>query len=417
MNQGQPNPFLLSSDAYEPTDTTVDPLSSSFEPVGQQPFKTGPPPSNPSVNTNVNSNPLAFAQPPGAPLQPHTQPQYSPSPNSNQQQPQYSQPSEQLRANDNTASYGSQSTTPPTSLWSRCTSCASFLLSPTSNISREYFDIDSIDIQTRIIGSVRYFNVTDAFWEKILLTDDDQNVGTRTGSYESPNDSVGEGVDVDGDVSGGNGAPHKPDAYGPFWITTTLIFLIAVSSNILQYAHHSSSSHADNNFEYDIQVILHAIWIVYGFAFGLPVFIYACIHCLLPPDSSTGGMSQSTQLSLMDVVCLYGYSFVSYLPAVALCGLIPLGFLAWVLLLFPTIVGCVFVLRNLVGAILGRPYQAVGGGGGGGGGEGNGADADLELLYATSAERKARGGPILGCIVASHLVFYLVLKLGFFRVV
>ena len=74
------------------------------------------------------------------------------------------------------------------------------------------------------------------------------------------------------------------------------------------------------------------------------------------------------------------------------------------------------MLRNLVGAILGRPYQAVGGGDGNGGGDG-GADADLELLYATSAERKARGGPILGCIIASHLVFYLVLKLGFFRVV
>lgn len=50
------------------------------------------------------------------------------------------------------------------------------------------------------------------------------------------------------------------------------------------------------------------------------------------------------------------------------------------------------MLRNLVGAILGLPYQTVGNGGGKSGVLG----VDSELLYATTDDRKDWAGPVWG---------------------
>lgn len=72
--------------------------------------------------------------------------------------------------------------------------------------------------------------------------------------------------------------------------------------------------------------------------------------------------------------------------------------IAWCYLLVPTLVSCVFVLRNLVGAILGLPYQTVGNGGGKSGVLG----VDSELLYATTDDRKDWAGPIWGYVLAQQ---------------
>lgn len=52
----------------------------------------------------------------------------------------------------------------------------------------------------------------------------------------------------------------QPDAYGPFWITMTLVFVVGVSSNINKWIYSS-----EEDFESDIDSLLNAMWIIYSF--------------------------------------------------------------------------------------------------------------------------------------------------------
>ena len=62
---------------------------------------------------------------------------------------------------------------------------------------KHYFNMDTIDIQNRIVGSLKYANEPDYFMEQVL----------------GLNRSDGKG----------------PDLYGPVWICMTMVFLVAVS--------------------------------------------------------------------------------------------------------------------------------------------------------------------------------------------
>jgi len=63
----------------------------------------------------------------------------------------------------------------------------------------------------------------------------------------------------------------KPDAYGPFWIATTLIFLIGVVSNFRTFQFHNDTEKA---WVYDFQVIVSASSIVYGMLIFIPLGYY-----------------------------------------------------------------------------------------------------------------------------------------------
>ena len=202
---------------------------------------------------------------------------------------------------------------------------------------RTYFDVDTSDILKRVVGSVKMANIPDGF----------------------RNDLLG--------VAGGEGS-KGPDAYGPFWISATMVFFLAVTSNMHGYLHRDDVS----EFESDINHLVHAMPVIYSYTFLIPVALFLVLRCVAIP------------FNLMELICLYGYSLVPYAPTLLLC-LIPVNFLEWVVLLVATCVSCLFILRNVSTPIL---------------------SSDVGLTKAPA---------LVMFVVACHLIFVLVLKFAFFH--
>jgi len=219
-----------------------------------------------------------------------------------------------------------------TSLWGSCMACL------TLESYKAYFDIDADDIITRIKSVMLNFYKPEHFRNNIL------------------------GVQKTDTLKG-------PDLYGPFWITMTLIFFIAVTSNMHDYIHKSDME----EFEYDINHLLRAASVLCSYSFGLPIILWMTTLCMNMPA-----------LLLVEWVCIYGYSLVPFIPAVILC-LIPNGLLLWILLTLATVISCSFVVRNVA----------------------------VPMLSTDAGQAKA--SPVLMAIMGSHVIFLLFLKFSFYH--
>lgn len=290
-----------------------------------------------------------------------------------------------------------------------------------------YFDVDTLDVFVRVKSTFKYLMVNDGFRINVLYLDDpsgnllayrsnNNNDASSLGddpaaasmSMSMPPNAIPEGSDDDiasydrartaavpsiRGLGGGKG----PDLYGPVWVTLTLVFCAAVTSNMSLYLHHSRKNRmfkssmidegglaAEEEWEYDVNKLLHAMWILYGYSLGLPAMVYCAL----------GMIGNSNNLRLVELICLYGYSLVPYLPVVWIC-ILPYNWVQWTMLMIATIVSGLFVLRNVVGSIMKSGNGGYGTGGG-------------------SMHRNSGGGLIM-CLVGCHLVFLLVVKLTFYH--
>lgn len=211
---------------------------------------------------------------------------------------------------------------------------------------QKYFDVDTIDVKDRILGALTHFNVEAGFRDTIL---------ERNGS--------------------------GPDLYGPFWVATTLVFLVAVSSNLGMYLHSDSAS----DFEYDVTHIGKAMGIIYSFIFLQPTILYFTLSFL------------SISIPFIDLVCLYGYSLVPFLPASLLCA-IPSNALIWLVLVGATFLSLILILRNVVRNIMMGTR-----------------DTDAGENNPSSSLSRRKDGPIFGFIMGIHITFLLFLKFSFYH--
>src|SRR5258708_6695497 len=88
----------------------------------------------------------------------------------------------------------------------------------------------------------------------------------------------------------------NPDIYGLFWIFTTLIFIIAASGEA------SSFLHGDLSQNYYADFVPQAATLIYGLGFGLPAGLAFSMKCF------------GTTISYPLLLCIYGYSFTSFIP-------------------------------------------------------------------------------------------------------
>lgn len=137
-----------------------------------------------------------------------------------------------------------------------------------------------------------------------------------------------------------------------------------------------------DEFDYDINHLLHAASILISFAFLLPTILWVTTQCCM-------GMHA---LRLVEWICLYGYSLVPYMPAVFL-STIPASIIAWITLAMATAASCLMVIRNVSPALLAADTSGTGNGIGG----------------------QAKGPPIVLVILGCHIVFFLVLKYTFYH--
>ncbi|KAL7513047.1 hypothetical protein ACHAXN_012036 [Cyclotella atomus] len=251
---------------------------------------------------------------------------------------------------------------------------------------RPYFDIDTIDIMVRMKSSIKYCMVNDGFRNEVLYSDNALKLAQQANTSETQQENTDGGEaaiapPTDMENSSGKG----PDLYGPIWITMTLVFFVAVTSNISIYIHHSFKSSnkleeggvaAENEWDYDINQLLHATWILYMFSVGLPAVFYVVFR-----------VAGVNGLGLVDLICFYGYSLVPYLPVAWIC-IVPIHAVQWTSLGIATVLSGMLVVRNVMGPI-------------------------LESAAGPSGQGKS-GGLIMS-VMGCHLIFYLVMKLAFYH--
>jgi hypothetical protein len=227
---------------------------------------------------------------------------------------------------------------PPQQLswWQSCRACC------TMQTYAQYFDVDTVDIKTRLMGALLHFYQPDYFRTNVI--------------------GIERNTTTEGGLKG-------PDLYGPFWITMTVVFSLAVTSNIAAYLH---SDNIDE-FEFDISHLMRALTILSTWSFAIPTLFWLTTRCM--------GMNA---LYLVDWVCLYGYSMLPLLPATVLC-LIPSEIVMWVVLAVATAVSGILVLRNVAGPLL------------------------------ASDVSQSKSGPLLLAILGMHVILLLTLKLAFYK--
>ena len=120
---------------------------------------------------------------------------------------------------------------------------------------------------------------------------------------------------------------YHPDMYGPFWIATTLIFLVAATGNLSL-----AMSSAEANHSY--AMITKAVVVIYMVTFGVPAGLWGAMLLF-------GSDCRYVQLA-----CLYGYSLVVYLPVTLIC-LVPSDGLRWLIVIAGVSSSTIFLVSNL----------------------------------------------------------------------
>ncbi|NWX49275.1 YIPF1 protein, partial [Steatornis caripensis] len=112
---------------------------------------------------------------------------------------------------------------------------------------------------------------------------------------------------------------NNPDLYGPFWICATLAFALAVSGNLS----HLTEKGAAPAYRYSPQFhnVTIAATLIYCYAWLVPLALWGFLRWRQSPSTFT----------LLETVCVYGYSLSAYIPA-AVLWLIPAAWLQWLLL-------------------------------------------------------------------------------------
>eukprot|EP00808_Paulinella_micropora_P023127 g32247.t1 len=126
----------------------------------------------------------------------------------------------------------------------------------------------------------------------------------------------------------------KPDMYGPFWICTTLIFLMAAGGNFADYL----GASPDHVWKYNFKMVNWAAWVFYSSITIIPIAVWFALN-------------RTLEKLLVDIITLYGYSFTVYIPACLLC-ILPSVVLRIIVMVVAVAVSTAFLINNLV-----RPHE------------------------------------------------------------
>lgn len=128
------------------------------------------------------------------------------------------------------------------------------------------------------------------------------------------------------------------DLYGPWWVATTLILVVAIASNLSSYVYAHRNSDVEKSDEdrwrFDFQCISVMTSIVYSIISWLAVFVYWLL----------ARAGQSTPL--VNCVGILGYSLTPMLLS-SLLLMIPVSILQWIIVASTAALQCYFVFINL----------------------------------------------------------------------
>ncbi|KAI4138714.1 MAG: hypothetical protein L6R39_006650, partial [Caloplaca ligustica] len=146
--------------------------------------------------------------------------------------------------------------------------------------------------------------------------------------------------------------PHKPfldildgnpDLYGPFWIATTVVFILFLTGTISQFL----ASHHDKAFVYNFKLLSGAAGLVYGYTCFVPVGLWAALKWFSTSSSSGARIGErESSISIVECWALYGYANIIWIP-VALISWSPVGWLNYLFVAVGFSVSALFLTRNL----------------------------------------------------------------------
>ncbi|XP_076251120.1 protein YIPF1 isoform X2 [Rhynchophorus ferrugineus] len=140
----------------------------------------------------------------------------------------------------------------------------------------------------------------------------------------------------------------KPDLYGPFWISVTLIFTIAISGNIANYLQHASSKY---QWKYDFHLVSYAATTICLYISLVPFTLWGLLKYTSQPASDIEQFEQEDPTpGALELICIYGYSLFIYIPAAILWS-IQINLLQWLLVLIAAFISGSVLLLTLLPAL------------------------------------------------------------------
>ncbi|PRP82530.1 hypothetical protein PROFUN_10100 [Planoprotostelium fungivorum] len=138
----------------------------------------------------------------------------------------------------------------------------------------------------------------------------------------------------------------KPDLWGPLWISSTLIFTLAVLGNVTTWIKfHFNNQDPDNQWNYDATKLGIGAGVIYGYLGLIPLLLWGACKWF------------KIELGYLQAVCLYGYSLFIFIPITAV-NVISYTWLHWVSIAIATLISACFIVFNLVGIF--RPHMGTG---------------------------------------------------------
>lgn len=123
----------------------------------------------------------------------------------------------------------------------------------------------------------------------------------------------------------------NPDLYGPFWITTTVVLILFLSSTLAAYFTRAKAV----PYAYDFGLLSGAAGLMYGYTAVIPTALWGVLKWY-----------GSESASLLECLCLYGYANLIWVP-VAVASVSPISILNWVFVGVGFGVSALFLFRNL----------------------------------------------------------------------
>ncbi|KAH8293359.1 hypothetical protein KR018_011574 [Drosophila ironensis] len=149
---------------------------------------------------------------------------------------------------------------------------------------------------------------------------------------------------------------ENPDLYGPFWITVTLIFSIAISGNIASYLHQANDGY---HWHYNFHLVSYAATCIFLYANLLPAILWALFkYSLKPVDEAEAVETDSASYtpSLLSLMCIYGYSLAIYVP-VSILWVINISLLQWLLVITAALLSGTVLIAVLTPALRNSQYS------------------------------------------------------------
>lgn len=119
----------------------------------------------------------------------------------------------------------------------------------------------------------------------------------------------------------------NPDLYGPFWVTTTILFLLGIASNFAEYIAYWWAG-AGAHWTYNFYKISIAAAVFYVFIAVVPVLMWLLQRFVV-----------KGKLTAIQVYCLYGYSLTAFLVATPFC-IAPVEWVRWLVIMLACVVSC-----------------------------------------------------------------------------